>query len=83
MSSRAPRGIAPRGKRFLAALGAEARLAALSRNATPEQRAALRGGLGRLIDPAQMGTLFKALALTSPGLPAPAGFEGEPAMGIT
>jgi hypothetical protein len=27
-----------------------------------------------LIDPAEMGTLFKALAVTSPGLPAPAGF---------
>ncbi len=60
---------------FLAALGAEARLAALSARAEPAQRARLASGLERLIDPAQMGTLFKALALTSPGLPAPAGFE--------
>jgi len=59
---------------FLLALGAEARLAALSRRATPAQREALRSGLARLIDPAQMGNLFKVLALTSPGLPPPAGF---------
>ena len=31
-------------------------------------------GLQRLLDPRQMGNLFKALALTSPGLPVPAGF---------
>ena len=61
--------------RFLAALGAEARLAALSAGATNAQRAALESGLERLIDPAQMGNLFKVLALTSPGLPAPAGFD--------
>jgi hypothetical protein len=31
-----------------------------------------------LIDPAEMGTLFKVLAATSRGLPAPAGFgDGE------
>ncbi len=61
--------------RFLAALGAEARLAALSAGASEAQRAALTSGLERLIDPAQMGNLFKVLALTSPGLPAPAGFD--------
>jgi len=61
--------------RFLAALGAEARLAALSARATKVQRAALESGLERLIDPAQMGNLFKVLALTSPGLSAPAGFD--------
>jgi NADH dehydrogenase [ubiquinone] 1 alpha subcomplex assembly factor 7 len=60
---------------FLAALGAEARLAALSARANPAQRARLESGLRRLIDPVQMGNLFKALALTSPDLPAPAGFE--------
>lgn len=58
---------------FLLALGAEARLAALSRRATAVQRAALESGLARLIDPAQMGNLFKVLAVTSPGLPPPAG----------
>ncbi len=59
---------------FLLALGAEARLQSLSRRATPAQRAALDSGLTRLIDPAEMGNLFKVLALTSPGLPVPAGF---------
>jgi NADH dehydrogenase [ubiquinone] 1 alpha subcomplex assembly factor 7 len=67
-------GPVPQG-RFLRALGAEARLTTLSARARPEQRAALEAGLRRLIDPAEMGTLFKVLALTSPGLPAPAGFE--------
>jgi NADH dehydrogenase [ubiquinone] 1 alpha subcomplex assembly factor 7 len=61
--------------RVLAALGAEARLGALAAGATPAQRALLDSGLRRLLDPAQMGTLFKVLALASPGLPAPAGFD--------
>jgi NADH dehydrogenase [ubiquinone] 1 alpha subcomplex assembly factor 7 len=61
--------------RFLAALGAEARLAALSAGATQAQRAVLESGLERLIHPDQMGNLFKVLALTSPGLPTPAGFD--------
>src|SRR5204863_7345715 len=47
--------------RFLAALGAEARRAALSVGAHQAQRAALTSGLERLIDPAQMGNLFKVL----------------------
>jgi len=66
-------GPMPQGD-FLTALGAELRLAALLRRAAPDQRAALETGLGRLIDPAEMGTLFQVLAVTSPGLPAPAGF---------
>jgi NADH dehydrogenase [ubiquinone] 1 alpha subcomplex assembly factor 7 len=61
--------------RFLAALGAEARLVALSAGATKVQRSVLQSGLERLIDPAQMGNLFKVLALTSPDLPMPAGFD--------
>jgi NADH dehydrogenase [ubiquinone] 1 alpha subcomplex assembly factor 7 len=67
-------GPLPQG-RFLSALGAEQRLAALSARATPVQQRALQAGVVRLIAPDQMGTLFKVLALTSPGLPAPAGFE--------
>lgn len=63
---------------FLLSLGAEARLAALLRQAKPAQRRALESGLQRLIDPQEMGTLFKVLAVTSPGLPAPAGFGVEP-----
>jgi NADH dehydrogenase [ubiquinone] 1 alpha subcomplex assembly factor 7 len=62
---------------FLIALGATARLEALSRNASPAQSRAVESGLRRLIDPQEMGTLFKVLAVTSPGLPAPAGFGGE------
>jgi len=68
-------GPVPQG-RFLAALGAEARLARLlERAATPTQRDDLRSGLARLLDPAAMGTLFEVLAITSPGQPAPAGFD--------
>ena len=67
-------GPMPQG-RFLAALGAEARLAKLSARADPARRGELASGVARLLDPAGMGNLFQVLALTSPGLPAPAGFE--------
>ena len=67
-------GPVPQG-RFLADLGAELRLAALQARATPAQRQALDIGVRRLLDPAAMGTLFKAIALVSPGLPPPPGFE--------
>ncbi|HLI22719.1 MAG TPA: SAM-dependent methyltransferase [Stellaceae bacterium] len=59
---------------FLIALGIEARAAALAKNATPAQQEAIRSGCRRLIEPAQMGTLFKVLALTQQGGPVPAGF---------
>ena len=60
---------------FLARLGIMARAERLAAAATAAQAAAIRGALRRLIDPHEMGTLFKALALTHPGLPTPAGFE--------
>ena len=60
---------------FLLALGIEARARALARNATPKQRADLEAALHRLVDPGEMGTLFKALAIAHPDHPAPAGFE--------
>lgn len=66
-------GPVPQGD-FLKTLGAELRLAALLRSAAPNQCAALEIGLRRLIDPTEMGTLFKVLAMTSPGLPEPVGF---------
>jgi NADH dehydrogenase [ubiquinone] 1 alpha subcomplex assembly factor 7 len=69
-------GPVPQGD-FLTALGAELRLAALLQKAAPGQRAALATGLRRLIDPSEMGTLFKVLAMTSPGLPVPAGFAED------
>ncbi len=65
-------------RRFLAALGAEARLAVLAAHAAPAPRWDLESGLQRLLDPQQMGAAYKVLALTSPGLPVPPGFaEGE------
>lgn len=67
-------GPVPQG-RFLEALGAGLRLAVLSEGAMPGQRRALESGVSRLLDPGQMGDLFKAIALISPWLPLPAGFE--------
>ena len=60
--------------RFLAGLGARERAATLRARATTSQRRAIDRGVERLLDPGDMGTLFKAIALTSPG-PAPPGFE--------
>jgi NADH dehydrogenase [ubiquinone] 1 alpha subcomplex assembly factor 7 len=62
---------------FLLRLGLEARKATLLAQATPEQAAAIESGAQRLIDPRQMGSLFKALALGQKGAPAPLGFLGE------
>lgn len=68
------RSFGPAGQgEFLAALGLETRAAMLAR-ARPDQAASVQAGAARLTDPAEMGTLFKALALTGPGGPAPAGF---------
>ena len=66
--------------RLLAALGAALRTAALRAaalraRATPSQQRALDSGVERLLDPSGMGTLFKAIALISPGLPPPPGFD--------
>jgi len=62
-------------RRFLMALGARLRLAALSVQATLSQRQSLESGVGRLLDPGEMGDLFKVMALVSPGLPPPVGFD--------
>ena len=64
---------------FLETLGAGLRLAALRARATPPQRSALETGLRRLLDPAEMGELFKVVAIASPDFPTPAGF-GEAAL---
>jgi NADH dehydrogenase [ubiquinone] 1 alpha subcomplex assembly factor 7 len=61
--------------RLLAALGARDRAASLRERAAPSQQQALNRGVERLLDPDGMGTLFKAVALVSPGLPAPPGFD--------
>ena len=60
--------------RFLCELGAELRLAVLRARAKPAQLQALDSGVRRLLDPDEMGTLFKAIAVVSPDLPPPPGF---------
>jgi NADH dehydrogenase [ubiquinone] 1 alpha subcomplex assembly factor 7 len=59
---------------FLRALGVETRAAALARGKPPEVAAEIASALDRLTGEAGMGRLFKALALASPGLPAPPPF---------
>jgi len=58
---------------FLRALGIDARTAALAR-ATPARAEDLAADRDRLVAPEAMGDLFKAIALTAPGWPVPAGF---------
>jgi NADH dehydrogenase [ubiquinone] 1 alpha subcomplex assembly factor 7 len=67
-------GPVPQG-RFLTRLGIEERATLLLRGAQPKAAGDIVGQLRRLIDPGEMGTLFKALALATPGLPALPGFE--------
>jgi NADH dehydrogenase [ubiquinone] 1 alpha subcomplex assembly factor 7 len=64
--------------RFLRKLGIEARAAALLRHATPAQAQAIEQATRRLIDPPEMGSLFKVLALGRAALAAPPGFESNP-----
>jgi len=59
---------------FLQRLGIEQRAAALSR-ARPDQAPVIARQLARLIDPDQMGALFKAACIYSPDGPLPPGFE--------
>jgi len=63
---------------FLQRLGIMARAATLMQKATPQQAAALGNAIGRLIEPEQMGTLFKVLALTDRLQPLPPGFDPSP-----
>ena len=58
---------------LLERLGIQTRAEALKRRATPEQSADIATAMERLLDLQQMGTLFKALAMTAPGLATPAG----------
>ena len=64
---------------LLERLGIRPRAAALARNATPAQAADLQAATERLLHLEQMGTLFKALAIAAPTLPAPPGFDEPPA----
>ena len=60
---------------FLTRLGLFQRTDRLARTQPPIQALALIEAARRLAEPDQMGRLFKALALCSPGLPTPSGFE--------
>ncbi|MEN3974628.1 SAM-dependent methyltransferase [Emcibacter sp. SYSU 3D8] len=60
---------------FLEALGVFVRAQVLKRSATPEEAREIDLAVHRLTAPDQMGSLFKALALTDPHMPPPAGFS--------
>lgn len=59
---------------YLETLGIEMRAMQLKHNATPEQSAAIDAALRRLTDSAEMGALFKAMAIVSAKLGTLAGF---------
>lgn len=65
-------GPTPQGM-FLLGLGAQARLNQLIK-ANPDEAEAIYTAAQRLIDPKEMGERFKAICLSSAGLPKPAGF---------
>jgi NADH dehydrogenase [ubiquinone] 1 alpha subcomplex assembly factor 7 len=60
--------------RFLESLGIAARVERLGAGKDAAAAESIRTAARRLIEPAQMGSLFKALALTSATAPVPAGF---------
>ena len=62
-------GPMPMGE-WLLRLGLEARVHQLLRRASAEEAMELRSRVSRLVDPAQMGALFKAVVLTG-GVPGP------------
>lgn len=66
-------GPLPQG-RFLLALGLAQRCERLARD-NPAAAETIVSGARRLVDPQQMGALFKVLALTGAGQPKPPGFE--------
>jgi NADH dehydrogenase [ubiquinone] 1 alpha subcomplex assembly factor 7 len=59
---------------FLTRLGLFQRNGVLARTQPPAKAMAMLDAVRRLAEPDAMGQLFKALALTSPGLPTPPGF---------
>ncbi len=65
-----PVGLMPQGD-FLNAMGLEARTEVLSRTIEGAARTELVAATERLAHPAQMGHLFKVMAVTSAGLPPP------------
>jgi NADH dehydrogenase [ubiquinone] 1 alpha subcomplex assembly factor 7 len=71
-----PYGPMPQGE-FLLRLGLAARRDRLLSGTAPAQRSAIASAAARLVDPRQMGLLFKAIVLTSAGLPAPPPFAAS------
>lgn len=59
---------------FLTGLGMEQRAAALAAS-RPDQRPVIARQLARLCDADQMGSLFKVIAISASGMPAPPGLE--------
>jgi NADH dehydrogenase [ubiquinone] 1 alpha subcomplex assembly factor 7 len=74
-------GLAPYGPmaqgEFLLKLGLGERRNRLLQRATPVQAEAIASGASRLVDPKQMGVLFKVLALTNARLAPPPPFSPE------
>ncbi len=64
---------------FLLRLGIEARGARLAQGLTGAALDTHLAALHRLTDPAEMGSLFKVLALTGPDAPLPPGFAPDDA----
>lgn len=62
---------------FLLAMGLEPRAAALAKNASLPDRKVISRAVERLAGETQMGNLFKVIAATTPGLPAPYPFEPD------
>jgi SAM-dependent MidA family methyltransferase len=67
-------GPIPQGM-FLARLGLHQRSYRLAQGQQPGRAGAILASAERLAEPAHMGRLFKAMALTHPDLPIPAGFD--------
>lgn len=63
--------------KFLVRLGVQARTERLLQDASEEQALLLISGVKRLIDPMQMGELFKVIALLSDQDMTPAGFDRD------
>ena len=63
---------------FLRALGIETRAALLAKGQPPARAADIKSGMRRLIDAAEMGTLFKVMGMAHPALAEPPGFSFLP-----